>query len=445
MVKPGFKQTEIGEIPEDWDLRAIGDSYEFKNGLNKEKKYFGHGTPIINYMDVYNYSGLKKTDIEGKVDVTSEEKRAYSARKGDLFFTRTSETVDEIGTASTLLDDIDEAVFSGFVLRARPKDEIFDLQFQKYCLKSEAVRKQIKSTSSYTTRALTNGRLLSAVLVPTPIVKNEQKAIAKALSDVDELIVSLEKLIAKKRDIKTATMQQLLTGKKRLPGFGEGKGTKLTELGEIPEDWEVKTYNDIFLFLTTASNSRADLSENGDVYYIHYGDIHTKFEFMVNFDREEVPKIESYKLKGATFIQDGDLIMADASEDYEGIGKSVEVNGLKGQKAISGLHTFLLRDKENLFAPGFKGYLHSITPVKRSFDRLATGLKVYGLSKNNLKQVLVPVPSIDEQMEIISVIAAMEANIEALESRLNKTKAIKEAMMQELLTGRTRLIDTTMP
>ncbi|MBN1295595.1 hypothetical protein JXA80_02365, partial [bacterium] len=92
-IPAGYKQTDIGPIPEDWDLHTIGDYFEFKNGLNKAKEFFGYGTPIVNYMDVYKHSGLYKKDIFGKVTLSKEEIRNYQVKKGDVFFTRTSETL----------------------------------------------------------------------------------------------------------------------------------------------------------------------------------------------------------------------------------------------------------------------------------------------------------------------------------------------------------------
>lgn len=211
-----YKETEAGVVPEDWDCAPIGEHFDFKNGLNKEKAFFGEGTPIVNYMDVYKSPGLFQKDILGKVTLTPEEIRNYSAKKGDVFFTRTSETVEEIGMASTLLEDIPDAVFSGFILRARPKTNRLTLVFRQYCFRTEVVRKQITATSSYTTRALTNGRLLSKVFIPLPRLHEEQNAIAKILSDMDAEIESLEQKRDKYQSIKQGMMQELLTGKTRL-------------------------------------------------------------------------------------------------------------------------------------------------------------------------------------------------------------------------------------
>ncbi len=245
-MKAGYKQTDIGVIPEDWDEALIGDLFEFKNGLNKAKEFFGYGTPIVNYMDVFNFSGLRLNNLQGKVDVTFQEKQNFSVKKGDVFFTRTSETVEDIGVASVMLDDCNETVFSGFVLRGRPKSKSIEEDYCKYCFSSDEVRKQITSKSTYTTRALTNGRLLSSIVLPLP-KPEEQKQIAAALSDVDGLIKSLEKLIVKKHDMKTAAMQELLTGKKRLPGFDEEwKEFQLGEFGSCLRGVSYSGATDLF-------------------------------------------------------------------------------------------------------------------------------------------------------------------------------------------------------
>lgn len=233
-IPKGYKKTEAGIIPEDWEAEPIGNFFEFKNGLNKAKEFFGKGTPIVNYMDVFSNSGFLCSDIEGKVTLTSDEIRNYQVRKGDVFFTRTSETVDEIGMSSVMLEDIKDAVFSGFVLRGRPKNGNLHLLYKKYCFRFEKVRKQICSTSSYTTRALTNGRLLSKVFIAVPPDKAEQKSIATVLSDIDKLITNLDELLVKKRNVKQGTMQELLAGKKRLPGFsGEWEEKPLGEIFSI--------------------------------------------------------------------------------------------------------------------------------------------------------------------------------------------------------------------
>ena len=278
-----YKQTEFGLFPVGWEIKNIGELLEFKNGLNKEKEFFGYGTPIINYMDVYKFSGLVRENLTGKVFVSREEIVAYSIRRGDVFFTRTSETVDDIGVSTVLLEDVRDGVFSGFVLRGRPKNENLELDFKKYCFNSTYIRKQISSTSSYTTRALTNGTLLSNVTLAYPLDKEEQTAIANALSDIDALITSLEKLIAKKRAIKTAAMQQLLTGEKRLPPFDQvHTGYRQTELGEIPKDWEIRKIGD-FTDCTAGGTPSTGVAAywDGNNPWMSSGELHLKRVFHV--------------------------------------------------------------------------------------------------------------------------------------------------------------------
>lgn len=216
-----------------WDTATIGDFLDFKNGLNKGKEFFGYGTPIVNYTDVYRKRGLTKSDVRGKVNLTRDEIHRFDARKNDVFFTRTSETPEEVGMSSVLLDDIDDCVFSGFVLRGRPKNDMFVPEYCKYCFTTEAIRSAIIMGCTYTTRALTNGTQLSAIEIVVP-PKPEQEAIAKSLTEIDDLISSLEKLITKKKAIKQGAMQELLTGKRRLPGFfGEWVNTKIGSITEV--------------------------------------------------------------------------------------------------------------------------------------------------------------------------------------------------------------------
>ena len=137
---------------------------------------------------------------------------------------------------------------------------------------------------------------------------------------------------------------------------------------------------------------------------------------------------------------DGDLIMADASEDYEGIGKSVEIVNLNDRKMVAGLHTHLLRGVKEVIAVGFRGYLQYIPAIRNALRSLATGISVYGISKNQVKNIEVALPSVEEQTAIATILSDMDAEITTLEQKRDKTRALKQGMMQELLTGKTRLI-----
>ena len=134
--------------------------------------------------------------------------------------------------------------------------------------------------------------------------------------------------------------------------------------------------------------------------------------------------------------------MVDASEDYEGVGKSIEILGVGDKKVVAGLHTFLLRGDKRELADGFKGYLQFIPLVKEDLRKLATGISVYGISKNHVRSIEIQLPSIEEQIAIADILSDMDAELAALEAKRDKTRDLKRGMMQELLTGRTRLMPT---
>ena len=163
---------------------TLGELFSFKNGLNKGKEYFGRGVPIVNFTDVYNKKRLFASSLNGRVDVNPEEIDRYSVSKGDVFFTRTSETKEDIGMASVMVDDIKDCVFSGFVLRARPITSFLLPEYCSYCFSTKAFREEIIRYSSYTTRALTSGGALSKLVLTFPSLE-EQKRIVGILDMLD--------------------------------------------------------------------------------------------------------------------------------------------------------------------------------------------------------------------------------------------------------------------
>ena len=409
-LRAGYKLTEVGVIPEQWRVFLLGDLFKFKNGLNKSKEYFGHGTPIVNYMDVYSKRGLSHREIKGLVDVTKAELKAYEVRKGDVFFTRTSETVDEVGISSILLDDSADTVFSGFVLRGRAQDTCLVDEYKKYCFASNGFRRQIIATSSYTTRALTNGRLLSAISMPVP-PKPEQTAIAAALSNIDALLAKLNTLIAKKRYIKQATMQQLLTGQTRLPGFsGEWEVKRVEEFGEV----------------VTGGTPRTDVQE-------YWGE---GFPWItptdISIDRDMHTSERSITLSGLNSIRslpkNTVLVTCIAS-----IGKNAI---LKTEGACNQQINAVIPNHDHCVE-----FLYYIFEVSKQYLQANAGTSATSMvSKAVFSKMNFLVPSLPEQTAIAAVFSDMDTELAALETRRDKTQALKQGMMQELLTGKIRLV-----
>ncbi|MFC1486934.1 restriction endonuclease subunit S [Thermoproteota archaeon] len=214
-----------------------------------------------------------------------------------------------------------------------------------------------------------------------------------------------------------------------------------TEIGCIPKDWKVTTFNDLFTFLSTGSNSRSELTtEDGDVNYIHYGDIHKKWDLILDCDKAQIPFVSYEKIKNLPYVKNGDLIIADASEDYEGIGTSVEVKNVDDRKIVSGLHTLLLRGDKNQIVDGYKAYLTSIFSVKKALITIATGISVYGISKNALKDVKLPLPvELREQIAIVEILSNINSLINSLDQLIEKKKNIKKGLVQNIFTGKIRL------
>ena len=214
---------------------------------------------------------------------------------------------------------------------------------------------------------------------------------------------------------------------------------KRTKVGVLPQDWEVASVEELFTFERTASNSRSDLSASGAVAYVHYGDLHTRFNHFIDVSHAQLPYLSEPENVTATLLRDGDLVVADASEDEVGVGKSAEIRNVGSKKAISGLHTFLLRGRNKRICHGYRGYLLESKPVKQQIKRSTTGLKVFGISKAALAKVLLPLPSPTQQRAIANALSDVDSLLESLDALIAKKRAVKKATMQQLLTGKTRL------
>ncbi|WP_306553330.1 restriction endonuclease subunit S [Acidovorax sp.] len=263
--------------------------------------------------------------------------------------------------------------------------------------------------------------------VPQPAI-GEQRAIATALSDVDALLAKIDQLIAKKRDLKQAAMQQLLTGQTRLPGFSE--------------EWEVKRLGDLFAFSGGHIASRDQLSGSGYC-YLHYGDIHKSTKTYIDLEAEylDIPKL-TVRLSDVTpsaMLNDGDVVFVDASEDDDGTSRHVVVVNPLEKPYISGLHTIVAKARGDLLDNGFKRFCFQTRHIKQQFQFFAVGTKVSGISKTSIAKIELRFPSKAEQTAIASILSDMDAELASLEARRDKTRALKQGMMQALLTGRIRL------
>ncbi len=217
-----------------------------------------------------------------------------------------------------------------------------------------------------------------------------------------------------------------------------------SKLGAIPDGWSVLKISEVFQFINTTSFSRDQLNydEESELYYIHYGDIHATYKKpLLDFEIEiKVPKLNSNVVlpNSIQYLKDGDVIIADASEDYDGVGEAIEIKNLNGKVAISGLHTFALRDVDNKTVAGFRTYIFKNPNVKKALKTIATGSKVYGISKGNIQKFKIVLPTLPEQQKIAQILATWDIAINKQEALIAEKQLQKKALMQQLLTGKMR-------
>lgn len=209
----------------------------------------------------------------------------------------------------------------------------------------------------------------------------------------------------------------------------------------LPEGWEVKELGEVFDYVSTASFARDNLTNEktiNEVHYIHYGDIHATYKSeLLNFDEEKVPFLrdEFYNDK-FSFLKEGDLVIADASEDYEGIAAAVEVKNIQSKKVIGGLHTIVIRDNKNQTANGFRAYLFKNNQIHKELKKVATGISVYGISKGNLSKIKFPLPPLPEQTAIAALLSTWDIAIQKTTALIAQKELQKKWLMQRLLIGR---------
>ena len=303
---------------------------------------------------------------------------------------------------------------------------------------SNPIQNRLAQCSQGGTMGVLNAGMLRPFYIQVPPLP-EQEAIALVLSDTDVLITSLDKLIAKKRDIKQAAMQQLLTGKQRLEGFGDSSGKfKQTEIGLIPEDWEVKPLS----LLGTSSNPVIKAGPFGssltkDTYvssgYKVYGQEqvirgdYTYGDYFINSDK--------YKELQSCAVKAGDILLSL-------VGTTGKVLVIPENAPEGIINPRLIRfsfDRKVIFCSFFNELFES-NPIQSRLSQCSQGGTMGVLNASMLRPFYIQVPPLKEQQAIAKVLSDMDSEISALEQRRDKTKALKQAMMQELLTGRIRLL-----
>lgn len=221
------------------------------------------------------------------------------------------------------------------------------------------------------------------------------------------------------------------------------KNVPVSRFLSFSDEWNEALFGKSFDFKQTNSFSRDALTyDGGEVKNIHYGDIHTKFQTMFDITQEDVPflndNVDLSKIKKDNYCEEGDLVIADASEDYADVGKSIELKNLNRQKLVAGLHTYIARPKKGIFTKGFSGYLMQSWTLRKQIMMLANGSKVLGISTGNLKQVIFKIPTLPEQQKIAGFLSAVDEKLQHLNRKKELLEQYKKGVMQKLFSQELR-------
>jgi type I restriction enzyme S subunit len=394
-MKPGYKQTEVGIIPDDWEVKPLSAVSSMKSGeaitasrIDQHSQYpcYG-GNGLRGFTSRYTHDGAF----------------ALIGRQGAL-------CGNVVGVSGKLF-----ASEHAVVVTPRQGTHI---QFLTYVLGEMHLNRLSEASAQ---PGLSVSKILQ-LSIGAPPTETEQRAIVEALSDVDGLLGGLDRLIAKKRDLKQAAMQQLLTGQTRLPGFhGEWEVKRLGELGSIYGGLTGKT--------------KTDFGE-GSAHYITFMNVMTNVVInCATFERVQVSPMESQN-RG----KKGDLFFNGSSETPEEVAMCAvlldEVRDVYLNSFCFGFRFHGGAEADGLF---LAYYLRS-KEGRELMKSLAQGSTRYNLSKAALLKSPLHIPKLHEQTAIATVLSEMDGELAVLEQRREKTRALKQAMMQELLTGRTRLV-----
>ncbi|RMD00150.1 restriction endonuclease subunit S [Aquitalea palustris] len=414
-LRPGYKHTDVGLIPNDWDVSTVGAEFAVQLGkmLDSERN-FGVNKPYLGNKSV-QWDRIDISDIQ-MIPMSQSDLNKFRLQAGDLLVCEGG----EVGRAAIWDAQIEECYYQKALHRLRPLRG-FEPKLMVAILQLWARRGMLANFVTQTSIAHLPKEKFVEVPIPRPSA-GEQRAIATALSDVDALIAGLEKLIAKKRDLKQAAMQQLLTGQTRLPGFS----------GE----WEVKRLGDTAILkarIGWQGLTTAEYLDSGDFYLVtgtefDRGYINWKSCHFVDESRYKQDKHIQLKLHDVLVTKDGT------------IGKVALISDLPAPATLNS-GVFVIRPVEEAFHPEFFYYLLCSNIFVEFLNQLSAGSTINHLyQKDFVGFTYRTPPTLEEQTAIATVLSDMDAELAALEARLAKTRALKQGMMQELLTGRTRLV-----
>ena len=425
-VNPGYKQAEVGVIPEDWVVKSAHEFAVIRTGpfgtlLNASEYSERDGVPLISVGEIRE-GFVRITDHTPRVsDAVTQRLPQFILRRGDIVFGRKGGV-----ERSALIRQPQEGWFLGSDgISIRPSqgchDEYLALQFR-----SARVQGWLLQNAIGTTMPSLNQEILRNVAIPLPPTLAEQEAIAEVLTDADALIESLEQFLTKKRQIKTGAMQELLTGKKRLPGFsGEWRMTSLGEMGACYRGVSYNPSVDLSPFDTeeTIRLLRANNVQEARVVLL------------------DMQYVKNSRVSAEQHMRPRDILVCLANGSRDLVGKAAKFLANDGFKYTFGAFMGCFRPNDKSADSEFVSCLFQTEEYRKHIRILLAGSSINNLTPGSLESFSTFVPSNRvEQAAIATILSDMDDEIATLEAKLSKARLIKQGMMQELLTGRVRLV-----
>lgn len=411
-VPEGYKETKAGFAPVDWTEVRLGDIYI-------ERKEAGNAAlPLLMVSIHFGVSDgeIDEEDLPKTVKRIEDKSQYKRAAMGDLVFNMMRAWQGAVGTVCT------EGMVSPAYIVAKPIGPV-NPQFMNYYMKTSrmvyTMRRQSYGVTDFRLRLYWDS--FTQIQCALPPIKEQQK-IAEILTTQDKVIELKEKLIEEKRQQKKYLMQQLLTGKKRLP---------LSD-----EEWGKVGFDEIFTFGSTNTFSREFMEKDFcGPKNIHYGDVLVKYPEILDVSNNDIPALT---LEAGNTVKEcasnGDIIIADTAEDLMA-GKVVEIQNIGKARIAAGLHTMLCKPASGYFVPGWLGYFMNSEYYHNQLIPYIAGVKVMSISKGNILKTHLLVPSMQEQKMIVTVLSTADQEISLLQQSLEQEKQKKKALMQLLLTG----------
>lgn len=421
-VKPGYKQSEIGAIPKDWKISLLGDLISSVEYGSSAKSDAQGRMPVIRMGNLQDgkivWHDLVYTSNEAEIS-------RYALYSGDVLFNRTN-TVDLVGKTSIYKGE-HPAVFAGYLIRINVKKLLLDTKYLNYVLNAHFSKHySLEVLSVAVSQANINATKLRTYPIPLPPTKAEQEAIAGALSDADALIESLEQLLAKKRNLKQAAMQELLTGKKRLPGFKDKwEETALSQIGNCYRGVSYNPNKDLF-----------DCDTESTVRLLRSNNVQE-----AKLDLAGIQYVDSGRVSDVQHLCADDILICMANGSRDLVGKAAKITVDDGLGYTFGAFMGCFRPEKLAADPDFVFYLFQTEAYRSHIAVLLAGSSINNLTPGNVEAFAIDIPTDKtEQTAIATVLGDMDTEITALDAKLSKARQIKQGMMQELLTGRIRLV-----